>query len=325
MNWQGSRLAGVVFENINRNDIIIHTLKIREYIMLIHEIVEYCNTDTTHLCGNCNHPSACPGSCKSCLKQIHFPLKCPDGKKDYDCENMINFYICDYTNKYASEMLYLLRKSEKLKEINEYHILSIGCGAAPDLMAFEKYAYDADSNKDIRYFGVDVNSLWQPIHNKIMNYSSGYINSIKFVYDDAIKYFNKISIPNTNVIVLQYVISHFYNTGQIKQIKQFFVNLVKKVVKKKSNDEPLIILINDVNSCYRGRNFFEDFTKILSVYKHNGYFWKFYFDYRIQNDSQRYGEKHQKNNTLFNLDDIDLDIYDPWKECSSAQMLIEID
>ena len=32
----------------------------------------------------------------------------------------------------------------------------------------------------------------------------------------------------------------------------------KNVEKKKKNDEPLIIFINDVNSCNRGCNYFED-------------------------------------------------------------------
>lgn len=298
--------------------------------MLIHEIVEYCNekyrtVDTTHLCRDCNHPSGCSGSCKKCLEQIHYPSRYPNGKKDYDCDNLINFYVCDYTNKYASEMLYLLRKSEKLKEIDEYHILSIGCGAAPDLMAFEQYACEAEAKKDIRYFGVDVNPRWQRIHDRIMSYNSIYINHIEFDYRDAIQYFNEESLIDTNVIVLQYVISHFYNTGQIGIVQQFFSDLIKNVVETRKKDDPFIVLINDVNSCYRGRNFFEDFVEALKKHNYHGQCRYYYFDYRIQNEFQRYGDKHLQNKTLFDLDEIDLDMYEPWKDCSSAQMLIEIE
>ncbi len=298
--------------------------------MLIHEIVEYCNKeyrngDYKHICRDCNHPIKCSDSCKKCLEQIHYPSRYPQGKKDYDCKNLINFYVCDYTNKYASEMLYLLRKSERLKEIDEYHILSIGCGATPDLMAFEQYVLETNPYKQIYYFGIDINSLWKPIHNKIKNYSSDSISGVKFVYDDAISYLNAHTIPKANVIILQYVISHFYNTGQIDQIENFFVNLVNNVVKSRNNNEPLIILINDVNSCNRGRDYFEDLLRVLNNNRFNGQYSQFYFDYRIKNDSRRYGEKHQRNNTLFNLDDIDLDLYEPWKDCSSAQMLIEIE
>ena len=144
--------------------------------MLIDEIIKYCNNeyrnaDTENLCIDCNHPQECPGSCKKCLAQIHFPKDYPNGKKDYDCKNLINFYVCDYANKYASEMLYLLRKSKCLKEIDEYHILSIGCGSAPDLMAFEQYAVEAESAKDIMYFGIDINPLWNDIHEKIIDYT----------------------------------------------------------------------------------------------------------------------------------------------------------
>lgn len=296
--------------------------------MLIHEIVEFCNnqfrnSDTDHICQDCTHPTKCSGNCKNCLEQIHYPTRYPNGKKDYDCENLINFYVCDYTNKYASEMLYLLRQSKKLKEIKEYHIISIGCGAAPDLMAFEQYVNETNQSHKISYCGIDVNPLWQNIHDRIKRYNSEIIKT-KFKIKDATKYFNNHQIKDTNVIVLQYVISHFYNTGQISDIKRFFTDLVKNVIDNKVYKEPLIVLINDVNSCYRGRDFFEGLVRILKENKFKARYYPFYFDYRIQNEFQKFGDKHPRNNTLFDLDGIDLDIYEPWKECSSAQMLIEI-
>ena len=145
---------------------------------------------------------------------------------------MINFYVCDYINKYASEMLYLLRKSEKLKEIKEYHILSIGCGAAPDLMAFEQYIHETDSSKKISYLGFDINKLWQPIHDKIKVYHCSEIIKARFNYKDAIKYFNEKSLIDINVIVLQSVISHFYNTRQIVLYINFFLTLSKMLLKR---------------------------------------------------------------------------------------------
>ncbi len=44
-----------------------------------------------------------------------------------------------------------------------FSILSIGCGAAPDLMAFEEIVED----KAIYYKGYDRNPLWRPIHDKL--------------------------------------------------------------------------------------------------------------------------------------------------------------
>ena len=295
--------------------------------MLIHEIVDYCNTeycrsDTKHVCYNCNHPSECSGGCKECLKQIHFPNGYPGGKRDYDCKNLINFYVCDYINKYASEMLYLLRKSNKLNRMYEYNILSIGCGAAPDLTAFEEYVSETNPYKKINYFGIDMNQLWRPIHRKIMHYSGRSVNRIQFQYDDATEYLNGHPMHGIDVVVFQYVISHFYNTGHIEQIHGLFESIEKNVIDNKEPGNPVVILINDVNSCNRGRDFFEE---MLWFAGNHGGVSQYYFDYRIQNENQRYGEMHPDNKILFDLSECDLDIYKPWEECSSAQMLIEIE
>ncbi|MDD6826635.1 MAG: hypothetical protein PUE12_11125 [Oscillospiraceae bacterium] len=298
--------------------------------MLINNIVNYCNTeynniDTSCLCKDCNHPSKCTGSCKLCLEQVHYPNRYSNGKRDYDCENMLNFYVCDYINKYASEMLYLLRKSEKLKELDEYHVLSIGCGAAPDLMAFERYIAEEDSKKEVRYFGIDKNNLWGNIHNMIRFYRNDIIAYSDFIYVDAMEYFSSNTLDDTNVIVFRYVISHFYNTNQIQYINEFFMNIIDKVVERKCPGEPLIILINDTNSCNRGRDHFLKLKDELQSRGYHGLCRNYYFNYRIQNLAQRFGEMHENNKVLFDLSCYDLNQYEPWTECSAAQLLIEIE
>lgn len=247
-----------------------------------------------------------------------------DTKNNYDCPNMINYYVCAYTNKYASEMLYLLRKSNKLKEMQEYRILSIGCGAAPDLMAFEEYIHETNYSHKTGYYGIDMNRRWENIHKEIENYANkcDLISWIEFEYVDAMQYLEQYNILDINVIVLQYLISYFYNNGQIKRIQDFFESLVDSVIVHKRYDEPCIVLINDVNSCYRGRDFFTDMVDILKANHARGHRYRFYFDY---NAKYKYGERHESYETLFNLRDVDLDIYERWNHCSSAQMLIEID
>lgn len=304
--------------------------KIGVCCMLIHDIVNYCNLEFNskkmqHRCYDCNHPSHCPGNCKKCLEEVHYPSKHPNGKIDYDCQTMIYFYVCDYINKYASEMLYLIRRSTKLENINNYHILSIGCGAAPDLMAFEKYIIENQSNKTIEYFGIDKNPLWKNIQTKITEYPSNIITNSNFMCTDVMEYLSSNSINSLNVIVFQYVISHFYNTNQIDLIERFFTDIVNNVVATKNLNEPLIILINDANSCYRGRNYFMDLTNTLSKSGYHGTYMQFYFDYNIKHSCQRYGEMHLSNDVLFNLGEFDLQQYVPWDYCSSAQLLIEIE
>lgn len=298
--------------------------------MLIYELTEFCDRQykankTASACANCNHHYGCSGGCKNCLEEVHYPTRYPHGKKDYDCSNQINFYVCDYSFKYASEMLYLLYQSQALKDINDYHIMSIGCGGCPDLMAFESYVLSTNSSKRVQYYGIDKNDLWIPIHDKIISYQaeSPIEMSAKYKYEDAIDYFGKTTIKKANVIVIQYLISHLYNTNQIPKINQFFQNIISNLIMHRQSGNPFVILINDVNSCNRGRDYFTDLCDLLIDNGLENNYKQFYFDYRIQNSSQRYGVKYESNKILYDVPDR-FNIYQPWTQCSSAQLLIEI-
>lgn len=296
--------------------------------MLIDELVDFCDKqfssqDTSHVCPDCTHNIKCSGCCKRCLEEIHYPYKYPYGKKDYDCNNLVNFYVCDYSYKYASEIWYLLKLSETIRKIDKYHIMSIGCGGCPDLMAFESYIKDSNLSKSISYLGVDKNELWKPVHRQINTYRNEIITKTRFKYVDAIEYFNDNIVESTNVLILQYVISHFYNTNQIDKIDRFYDDLIKSIVLHKQQNKPFVIIINDVNSNNRGRDFFLDLCQKLASADFHGTYSQYYFDYRIKNDKQRYGEKHSSNDVLFCVPD-KLSKYEPWKICSSAQLLIEL-
>ena len=297
--------------------------------MLIDHITNFCDAayksqDTSVVCQNCVHPHKCSGGCKKCLEEVHYPRKYPNGKKDYDCKNLINFYVCDYTFKYASEMLYLIRKSEALKKITDYHILSIGCGGCPVLMAFESYLCENGESKRIQYFGLDKNRLWKPVHEEVDSYFSDTTSRATYRYVDALDYIKRNPIRYTNVVIIQYLISHLYNTNQIQAVHNFYDDLVKHVIKLRDPKKPFVILINDVNSNNRGRDYFYDLCKKLRAAGLHGYYQQFYFDYRIQNDYQRYGQRHPSINILFDVPR-KFDSYEPWTVCSSAQMLIEIE
>lgn len=298
--------------------------------MLIYELTNYCDfeyqsQDNEYVCLNCKHHQGCSGGCKKCLEEVHYPMRYPQGKKDYDCSNLINFYMCDYSFKYASEILYLLGQSQALKEVDDYHIMSIGCGGGPDLMAFESYVLSTNPSKKIQYYGIDKNELWKPIHNEIKSYlpCSKAKMCARYVYDDAIDFFGRKTIKNANVIVIQYLISHLYNTNQIDKINQFYENLVSNLILHRESNNPFVILINDVNSCYRGRNFFYDLCVLLAENNLEGNYRQFYFDYKIQNEFQRYGMRHISNEILYNIPE-GFEFYQPWTQCSSAQLLIEI-
>lgn len=201
--------------------------------------------------------------------------------------------------------------------------MSIGCGGCPDLMAFESYIIDNGLSKSISYFGIDINELWKPIHDKIKSYQSKIITKARFKYVDAIRYFNDNIVASTNVLVLQYVISHFYNTDQIDEIDKFYDDLIENIVLHKDQGKPFVIIINDVNSNNRGRDFFLDLCKKLANADLHGTYSQYYFDYRIKNDYQRYGTCHKSTSVLYTVPD-KLSKYEPWETCSSAQLLIEL-
>lgn len=112
--------------------------------MLIDRIMLYCDNEyqTTHSvfqCVDCKREERCSGSCKNRLEGVHYPSRHPNGKKVYDCRHLINFYVCDYTYKYTTEICRLMQKSDVLSQPSQYRAFSIGCGGCPDLMAFESY------------------------------------------------------------------------------------------------------------------------------------------------------------------------------------------
>ena len=290
-------------------------------------ITKYCHEEyKSSTCEDCNHNIQCPGSpcgnCKQCLEEVHYPTRYSNGRRDYDCDRMMYFYVCDYTSKYASEMLYLMRESEALKKIDNYHVLSLGCGACPDLIAFEQFCHELSAEKTVQYIGIDVNERWRSIHEKISEYKTKTLKKTQFRYCDVVT--EDIEIHKVNVIVLQYIISHFYNTGQIKQINEFFIRLIDEIICHKQEENPLVILINDVNSNNRGRDYFSEFVTKLKEADFHGIQKGFYFDYRIQNDFQKYGTKHASCQTVFEIPREYETIYSPWHYCSSAQLLIEV-
>lgn len=85
--------------------------------MLLDSIIQYCDTcynehswgeDFCNCGRSCSHPSQCPQKCETCLEQVHFPDKYDLGRLDYDCDNVLNFYVCKYIHKYSSEIEYAL-------------------------------------------------------------------------------------------------------------------------------------------------------------------------------------------------------------------------
>lgn len=297
--------------------------------MLINKIMNYCDLEytkehTDSRCENCQHVGACSGGCKRCLEEIHYPLKYPKGKKSYDCPNLINFYVCDYTFKYATEIYYLLQKSAALKRITQYNVFSIGCGACPDLMAFEAYILKNKSGKTVQYMGIYKNPLWKPVHEQVEQYTTDVITCTNLEIEDVFDFLDKIAVADINVLVLQYVISSLYASEWENAIHKLFDLIIENVVKYRNKKEPFVIIINDVNSNNTGRELFLDLISKLRRAGIHGHCEQYYFDRNIKNKAQIYGTKHQSSTAMTPALVQKYGKYEPWQFCTSAQLLIEI-
>lgn len=202
--------------------------------MLFSDIVDYCDRKYQTFgakcgCDSCSHPSGtCSGSCYDCLYQIHYPKKDTIQKLEYDCPKMLYHYVCQYSARYASEILYALNlESDFLSAFRQFNIMSIGCGACADLMAFEEFYNDTRQKQPISYSGYDINPLWKPIHNRISKYCDNVGIQKKFLDVDAIDYFQKFYNNSTNIIIVSYLISYLYNTPHKNDIRNFLIYLLK--------------------------------------------------------------------------------------------------
>lgn len=285
---------------------------------------QYCAAQTDKRCDDCNHQDGCSGGCKDCLKEIHYPSLYPNGKKLYDCPNLINFYVCDYTYKYATEIYYLMQNSTALTQIQNYRIFSIGCGACPDLMAFEAYLRKNKQQKTIEYRGIDKNPLWEPIHSKVREYSVKEITYVNLATEDVFTFLEQFCVGEINVLVLQYIISALYVSMGVSAIDKLFDLIVDSIVRYKRDSEPFVILINDVNSRNMGRELFLDLKNKLKDAGFHGDYARYYFDNNIKVEAQRYGTKHENSRAMPPKLAEKYRKYEPWQFCTSAQLLIEI-
>lgn len=232
--------------------------------------------------------------------------------------------MCDYAYKYATEIYYLLQKSDALAEIEHYSIFSIGCGACPDLMAFELYLQRNAPGKTLEYRGIDKNPLWESIHNQVLQYTTADITYINLSTEDAFTFLEQFAVGDINVLVLQYIISALYVSKGPCAVDKLFDLIIDSIVKHKNASEPFVILVNDVNSNNMGRDLFLSLVTKLQLAGFRVSYDQYYFDKNIQVEAQRYGTRHEKSVAMNEATARRYCQYEPWQFCTSAQLLIEI-
>lgn len=281
-------------------------------IGLLEQMIEYCDQMySNYQCDECTGHN-CSHNCKECLDDIHFHTN--RIRRSYDCEKLLYYYLCRYSMKYSSEIVYALERVD-LGRYPYFNILSLGCGGAADLMAFDCCT---GSDDDIYYHGVDINTYWNDIHSKI---SEIYPHASFTTGFDVKTDIPTLSSESYNVVIIEYLISYLYSRFS-SVVSNLFDDIIEYIVRNKPHDSPMLIIINDVDSINTGRDTFKRLAEKLEDLGYDITVQKF----RFKSDAYYSGStQYPSNQNLFECVWEFQQKYCVALRCESAQMLIEIE
>lgn len=288
---------------------------------LIENLTSFCSDVYKNYgeCEHCSHPSGhCSGGCRKCSEEVNFHKK--NGRTDYDCQKFMYYYVCRYSWKYCSEIIHLL-DTINLDEYPEYRILSLGCGAAPDLMAFEE---KNNNGKDILYRGYDINPYWAPIYHEIENYAEDASLDVRFFQKNIFDVINrqKASKKQYNVIVLEYLLSHFSSCEREELAEELFDGIIQFALTKRYPHSPFLIIINDIDH-YEIRDTFDILITKLADNDYRCTYSKYHFKSRWK-DFGDGSSQYASNLNCFSIPEKQKELFDCAITCSSAQLVIEV-
>jgi hypothetical protein len=275
-------------------------------------LLSYCNQsyNRPEVCDDCQNPCPETGNCETCLETIHFGTE----ERQYNCTNILYFYVCKYIFKYSSEIAYLIN-SNAFKCITEFNILSLGCGPCTDYYGVDLYRKD----RRINYYGIEMNQDWKEIHENIVlkgsdTFNINYIDAFMFL-SDPFRYLKKY-IPN--IIIVNYMISDMLKADA--DVDDFIDKLAENLFDHLPKNT--FVIINDYN---RG---VDDYDPRYYYSRIENAMWanndirvaKLHFKHRFRY-SHYYGKNHTENDILFTVPKF-CQKFNPWTFCSSAQLVI---
>ena len=293
--------------------------------VLMQQLTDYCDRYYKKCgeCGEkCTHPSGkCSGNCADCLKEIQYHRA--NGRTEYDCKNMLRYYTCHTIWKRCSEMMYALETLD-LSKYPRFNILSIGCGAAPDLMALDQMA----GGKKISYHGVDIAAKWKDIHDFIARSSD--TADVDFERRDIYAMLDEViavkALHSTyNVLVLQYMIAGHIYSDRAERIDFLFDEIIDKLIARKPADSPFLLIINDIDHKSWIRDYFNLFIKKLRERGVTFSYAKRHFKPREDGEnagSKLYPSRANKFTSIIPAEHREK--YNAHAPCSAAQLIVEV-
>lgn len=278
-------------------------------MLTIPEIVKYCDSSYSRgdkKCDDCTNDN-CEGFCTRCFNSIHQVGE----ERDYDCHNLMHHYVCTYIYAYSSEIWHLFNTDNDLKSLDEYRVLSIGCGPASELFGIKRIA----NGKYIDYRGFDINERWTDIHEKVSELATDAPNSkVVLKIGNAFEEFDELDFM-PNVIVLSYLISHLPKSNT--EVDDFMSDLKTSMLDKL--EKPYYIILNDIN-LNTARDKFPIIERKLEANDGNELSVS-----RYSFDGYNYGIRHGSRRLIENIPDRIRLEYDTWQRCKkTAQMLIKV-
>lgn len=236
---------------------------------------------------------------------------------------MMDYYVGKYMYAYISENKRAFEIVETgIRDLPHIHMLSIGCGPSPDLFGIIDFLEEKDIKKDISYIGFEHNDKGLTIHKNISEILTEEAK-IKYFYQDAFETFRRKALPKTNILIMQYLLSHVVYNQRQSEIDQFFDNLVEHVIMKM--EPKSYIIINDINHNLARDRFallerkIEQKGKKITVHK-------YYFKYKSDlNSFQTEGMvQHESNAIDYDVEKNIQERYGTRLDCRSVQHIIEV-
>ena len=289
---------------------------------MLNQLVRLCDERyQSHQCDNCSYGINCPHSCEKCLEYIHFPQRAPSDRK-YDCKRMMDYYVCKYAHKYTSELIYAFSNLRDLRQKRHLNVLSIGCGPCTDLLALDYLASeDTYSFTTIDYRGIELNTeIWSNIYDDISEMIP-FNWSFEIIPEDICDYIDILLQQDwkPDLIVLQYVFSDMHKHTSPQMISTMVKSLARYI---DSCDRGTYVVCNDINLSIDydgGREYFDRLYNKMSAQATPH---RFHFNNSNRPRHFDYGVEYEVND-LIALPSRELDFYQPYTSCASAQMIIK--
>lgn len=261
-------------------------------------------------CQHCNMKNCLRGetnNCYCCLHELH-QYNC---KEHYCCEKITYNYVLKHFHRYTSECIKALLFIKKYFDKNlPLNIVSIGCGPSSELYA-AAYAYP---EFQIKYFGYDMNSTWQPIQNfNITNLSNIIINYSNANFWDC---YNEQTYF-ADILIMNYLLSDLVKSEGAD-------DFVTRITQAINSGHFSFIIINDVALFYNSGTGYSLMERICRGINDNN---NFRFEYirrhfSIPNEYQiTYGKKEDDTLIIQTTEEESMP-YDPFEKCGSIQLII---